>query len=430
MDTLSSYARKSEALKTESLRPIVKKLQKVIHSRLVEASDPRVIAPALLRSATFDLSYILIRHRQWHHAELLSELAIDYLTSDYLIPGTIATQIVESALDVLHSYTPREIEWTALDYEHEFLEHLIVCSLISRDEEALAIDLGFGRNVLGLLKNALELESGHGMFHFASDLSQKLSDNMQRIFDEIEKKPEHMDLYRLKNLLQRDDSTAKNKLKMGYLQILNTILTACWPDGKTEAELQGEVEDDHFATDLRVLLRNGLLYEEPRSRGQKSLYRLSNKGYELTSTNFAFSHWQEVGSQLHLQHMPSAYQSTVLQILAKESVENLQDLLEAEGQYLSPQALRFVVEHLKQSGDEQGLVEIFANLLHNQAHAWIRVVICQALPLPSGKTLSPDALDNLLNHDPSPMVRSAARASVQRSRRRANAAQGIEARQP
>lgn len=428
MDTLTSYSRKSEALKAENLRPIVKKLQKVIHSRLMESSDPRVIPPALLRSAAFDLSYILIRHRQWHHAELLSELAIDFLTSEYLIPGSVATQIVENALDVLHSYTPREMDWSPSDYEREFLEHLIICSLISRDEESLAIDLGFGRNVLGLLKNALDLESGPGIFHFASDLTQNLSVIMQRIFDEIDESPANMDLYRLKNLLQRDDATTKNKLKKDYLQTLNKILTACWPDGKTESELQALVQDEHFASDLRLLLRNGLIYEEPQSLRKKPLYRLSNKGYELTCMQFAFSHWQTVGDALHLHDMPSAYQSTVLQILAKESRPQLQSLIETEGQYLSPQALRFVIEHLKQNDGEQGLLEIFENLLHNQAHAWIRVEICQALPLPSGRTLPGPELDALLNDDPSPMVRSAARAAVQRTRRRTNASQGSEAR--
>ncbi|RZA19212.1 MAG: hypothetical protein EOP10_19885 [Proteobacteria bacterium] len=418
VDTLTSYSRKAEILRTETLKPIVKKLQKTIQSRMLEDSEPRVVPPGLIRAAAFELSYLLIRHRQWHHAALLSELAIDFLTSEYMIAGGPATHIVESALDILHSYTPRELDWSSEDYEREFLEHLIICSLISRDEETLAIDIGFGRNVMSLLKSALDLESSPGVFNFASELTQETFAIMQAIFSEVDESPANMDLYRLKNLLQRDDATPKNRLKKEYLQTLNKILASCWPEGKTEKQLKDLVKDEHFGNDLRLLLRNGLIYEEPRALRQAALFRLSHKGYELTCMHFAFTHWHEVGNRLHLQDMPSAYQSTVLQILAKESVPQLQNLLETEGQYLSPIALRFVIDHMKQSRQEKGLLEIFSNLLHNRAHAWIRVEICQALPLSSGLSLAAELLDSLLNEDPSPMVRSAARAAVQRSRRK------------
>lgn len=420
---MSDYSRKSVLLNAEAISPIVKKLQKVLSFKLTEQIPPRMLPPALLRSLVFDLSYLLIRHRPWHQAELLSELAIDFLQSEYFIPSEAATQTVEAALDVLHSYTPKELSWSEADYEREFLEHLILTSLISRDEDELACDLGFGRNVLSLIKNALELESGPGVFHFAPEITQKLSEIMQTIFDLIEESKTNMDLFRLKNFLQRDESTPKDKLTLPYLGRLNRILAACWPDGKTEKELQALEEDESFSSHLRLLLRNGLIYEEPRGRRQSSLFRLSSKGYELTCLQFAFSHWKDLGHELHLDKLPSIYQSTVLQILAKESQTRLESLLEAEGKHLSPVALRFVIEHMKQEGHEQGLLEIFSNLLHNRAHAWIRVEVCRALPLSNGETLPGELLDSLLNEDPSPMVRSAARASLQRSRRWMKSAQ-------
>lgn len=422
MDILMSFTRKSQALNQESLQPIVKKLQSSIYSLLLQESDPRMMSPALVRSAAFDLSYLLIRHRQWHHASLLPELAIDFLNSEYFIPNALSAGLVETALDVLHSYTPRELDWSVADYEEEFLEHLIICSLISLDEDSLEIDLGFGRNVLNLLKSALALESeSPDVFQFASEATQQLNAIMQRVFSDLDQSPANMDLYRLKNVLQRDISTPKNKLKKPYLTYLATILTACWPLGKTSKELEELGKDELFSADLRLLTRNGLIYEEPASRrNQGSIYRLSNKGYELTSMHFAFSRWQDLGLELHLAQLPSAYQATVLQILAKESAPRLQALIESEGQYLSPIALRFLIEHMKRHEGEKSLLEIFSNLLHNQAHAWIRVEICQALPLGNGESLAASILDQLLNEDPSPMVRSAARAALQRQRRLAN----------
>lgn len=420
MDVLTSFARKSQALNQESLQPIVKKLQSSIYSMLLQEADPRSVSPALVRSACFDLSYLLIRHRQWHQAPVLLELAIDYLNSEYLIPGTLSAQIVEAALDVLHSYTPLELDWTTEDYNQEFLEHLIICSLVSIDEESLEIDLGFGKNVLSLLKNALtlEAESLPDVFQFAPDITQQLNTIMQRVFGELDESPANMDLYRLKNALQRDAATTKHKLKREYLAYLGSILTACWPEGKRAKELEAMGTSEFFAADLRLLLRNGLIYEEPATRRHReSIYRLSNKGYELTCMQFAFSRWQDLGQALHLAELPSPYQATLLQILAKESAPRLQSLLEKEGQFLSPVALRFVIEHMKRHEGEKSLLEIFANLLHNQAHAWIRVEICQALPFANGESLADPLLDQLLNEDPSPMVRSAARAALQRQRR-------------
>ncbi|MBC7662117.1 MAG: hypothetical protein H7249_20670 [Chitinophagaceae bacterium] len=418
MDILNSFTRKSQALNQESLQPIVKKLQNSIYSMLLQETDPRSLSPALVRSACFDLSYLLIRHRQWHHAALLPELAIDFLNSEYHIPGSLSAQMVESALDVLHSYTPRELDWSADDYEEQFLEHLIVCSLISLDEESLAIDLGFGQNVLTLLKNALNVGSDEDVFQFAPELTQQLNKIMERIFAELDESPANMDLYRLKNVLQRDPSTSKNKLNRDYLISLSTMLTACFPDGKSAKDLEAFATSELFGADLRLLSRNGLIYEEPQARrSQGPLFRLSNKGYELTCMQFAFSRWQELGESLHLQDLPSPYQATSLQILAKESSPQLQNLIEKEGQYLSPVALRFVIDHMKRHGGEKSLLEIFLKLLHNQAHAWIRVEICQALPLPNGDCLAGALLDSLLNEDPSPMVRSAARAALQRQRR-------------
>ncbi len=419
MDTVSAYSRKAQFLQNDFFKPIIKSLQNTIHIKILGNQEAKQLPRAVEFSLTFELSYLLIRHRTWQTTELLSELAIDFLASEYRLTQTAATQIVEAAIDVLHRYSLKDGDGNNFNLEEEFLEHLIIASLISADEDTLAIDLGLGKNFLDLLKNALDLESGPEAFHFAPELTQKLSFIMQRIFDEIEIEPATMDLYRLKNLLQRDDSTPKDRWQKEHLKSLNAILASCWPEGKSEKQLTDELSQapELFASHLRLLLRNGLIYEEPRGPKRSSLYRLSHRGYELTCTQFAFDHWQSLGQAIHLRHLPSAYQSTLLQILARQSLEQLQELIESEGQYLSPIALRYIVEHLKQEGQEEGLLAIFVNLLHNQAHAWIRVEICQALPLPGGLTLSSEWLDPLLNEDPSPMVRSAARAAVQRTRR-------------
>ena len=96
------------------------------------------MSPALARSLTFDLTYLLMRHRAWHNAPILSELSIDFLCSEFQIPRQLGTQLVENSLDLLHSYTPVELDWTAEKYEEEFLEHLFICSTLATDDGALA----------------------------------------------------------------------------------------------------------------------------------------------------------------------------------------------------------------------------------------------------------------------------------------------------
>ena len=54
MDTVSAYSRKAEVLQSEALSPIVKNLQKTIHSRLISGNE-RLLGPALVRSAAFEL---------------------------------------------------------------------------------------------------------------------------------------------------------------------------------------------------------------------------------------------------------------------------------------------------------------------------------------------------------------------------------------
>ncbi len=424
MDILAGFQRKSRDLSQDSLLPLAKKLQSAIHNSLIQHTAGRPWPEGLVRAASFELSYLLLRHRAWHYASLLAELATDFLVSEYQIPGGISELVVEAGLEVIHGYTAREAHWSAADYEREFLEHLIVCSLLSLDEESLAGDLGFGANVMRLLRSALALEDQGDSVHFPQEVALQINEIMRSLFDELERFPEAMDMYRLKNHLQRDEATPKYRLTAPYLRALNSILAACWPEGRSEADLMAEHPTEHFASDLRLLMRSGLIYAEPQAKRSKGpRYRLSAKGYEFTCMQFGFTRWRELGQSIHLQDLPAAYQATALQLLAKENGDKLQALLAEEGPYLRPVALRFVVDHLKQANDAKSLLEIFENLLHNKAHAWIRVEICQALPLPNGEMIEDSLLQTLLHEDPSPMVRSAARAAVQRQRLRAGPSQ-------
>lgn len=419
-DVFANFYKKSQFLGQDSLQPILKKLQKTVQKLLLDECDPRTVSPLLIQTACFELSYLLIRHRLWHHASLLSELAIDFLNSEISLPRALSTQIVESALDILHSYTPRESDWQAEDFEEEFLEHLVVSALLSHDESALSIDLGFGQNLLALLKSALEIgtrsEEHPDVFQFAPEVAERLHRIMQRLFREIDEAPWAMDIFRLKNLLQRDPTHSRSVLQRPRLERLLDVLSDCWPNGATAETLQLRYPSEFAEADIRILLRSGLLYEEPQRKPKAPLLRLSAKGYEMSSLRFAFQNWDRLGADLHLDALPSVYQATILQLVTQKAKDKLEGLLATEGKFLSPAALSIVADHMSKAQDTSSLLDIFENLLHNQAHAWLRREICRALPLEDGRTLP--LLDTLVHEDPSPMVRSAARAALQRQKKR------------
>ena len=418
MDISAAFHKKSRFL--EQLRPdsLVIKLQEQIQRNLLGECDVRIFSPGMIRATTFDLSYTLLRHRAWHNAPLLSEFAIDYLNSEYLLPRAVATMIVESALDLLHSYTPAELDWDANDYEKEFLEHLFVCSVIASEDAELAADIGFGRNVIELLKSAMNLgQSCEELFQFAPDLALRLHDLIQGILAAQAQEPWTIDLYKLKNWLQRDPYIKKSSLSAEYLAACLRILLACGPGGASLPSLEHKLKIESLRTFITVLQRIGLVYEELQSAGKPALYRLSHLGFELTASKFIYDLVQDRGFDIELKPLPAAYQANLLQGIWQHSPEEFTKTIMQQSKALSPDAVKMVIEYWKKQRRDETLLELFENMLHNRVHAWLRVQICHALPLQQKPDESKVLLESLAEHDHSPMVRNAARMAMKRQPR-------------
>jgi hypothetical protein len=421
MDFVRSAQRKASYLDQQGLGPLLLKLQTRIHGFLMQEQDLRLVSPALARALTFDLTYLLMRHRAWHNAPILSELSIDFLCSEFQIPRQLGTQLVENSLDLLHSYTPIELDWNAEKYEEEFLEHLFICSTLATNDEALADDIGFGRNLIELLRTAVRLDQDAdtaGLFQFAPELAGKIYRIMNRIFTEQEACPWILDLYRLKNILQREPYTKKKTLTPEYLNRLFNILLCCNWQGNDAKTIAASGIGEHLSSDLGTLSRCGLVYEESRRRPLPNLIRLSAKGLELTGA--AFSMAACAVQHPELKGLPAIYQAAVLERLLSNPSEGRMTWMKNQTPLLAPESLRLLIEILKQQQKDETLLEVFENLLHNHAHAWIRAEICEALPLADKPDVSQNLLRPLASQDPSPMVRQAARAALKRQARMAS----------
>ncbi|MCX6128442.1 MAG: hypothetical protein NTX25_05175 [Proteobacteria bacterium] len=416
MDTVDSYQCKTSYLKQQNLGSLLFEIQTRIHAMLIQENDLRLFSPAMIRSLTFDLSYVLLRHRAWHNAPILAELTIDFLNSEFLVPRALCGQLVENSLDLLHNYTPVEADWTSEQYESEFLEHLLICGAIAEGDSQLADDIGFGRNLSELLRAAMRLDqdSGEGsLFQFAAELVNKLHEILTRILSQQKDCPWILDIYHLKNILQRDPHTRKNDLDLDSLKRLFSILIECSWKGASLKDLSKKSNAAELSADLEILLKHGLIYLEPKGRQRSPFYCLSAVGFQLTEAAFSFnSSRTEIKSLLQL---PAAYQTAYfnrhLDSLPEEHIESIQSLAGS----LAPESLRIFIEYLLEKQKIATLVELFKNLLHSRAHAWIRVEICQALPLMNQMEIAKDLLQSLASEDLSPMVRKAARLALQQN---------------
>lgn len=420
MDIAGHMQKKSQFIEQQKAGPLVRYLQGILQKRLLEDGDIRTLSPAMIRALIFDLTYLMLRHRPWHLAPILSELTIDYLNSEYALPHEICVTLTESMLDLLHHYVAPESEWSAERYDEEFLEHLLVSALRAADEAELCVDLGFGRNVLELLQSAMSLGSSGGAedaFQFAPEVIGRLHKIMEELHRRAASEPTALELYKLKNILQRDPLTRKHSLGQALLERLLAILSACGHRGCSLRGLEPALGAPLVLTDIALLQRNGLIFEEAQKRPLPPLYRLSREAYALTSHGFAAAALAHRGDSLQLSGLPAAYQAALLQLIWQADPLQLSALIAGEAGALSPEALKIVIEAWKKNRQEESLLELFQNLLHNRAHAWIRAEICSALPLRSLQKETQILLDSLAENDPSPMVRSAARLALKRQQK-------------
>ena len=409
------FQKKTQFLRELDQENLLQKILMDIQGILLHEGESRALSPAALRALLIDLSYLLFRHRSWLGAPLLAEVAIDFLNSEYLIPRVLCEHLVEHCLELMLPSFDVDADWDALHYDDEFLEHLFICSILAKSESELAIDLGVGRNMLELLNTAVRMspeDANDDVFHFAPDLVRRLHEIIQRILAEHHEKPWILSQYQLKNGLQRDPHFSRSMLARPHLDKLLELLLAIGPEGCPRSELSTRLPEHGDLAQLAPLLNAGLVYEVPSSgKGRSPVLCLSRSGIECTSARFAFESLRATSSLPKLSGLSAPYQAALIQAVGGDRPEDFPSWIRSQAQDLCPEALRLAIEFWKKQKNDESLLELFKNLLHNQAHAWIRAEICHALPLASLREACYQLLEVLAETDPSPMVRQAAKAA-------------------
>jgi hypothetical protein len=319
----------------------------------------------------------------------------------------------------LHNRVSSESNWSPETYDDEFLEHLFICSILAKSQSDLMLDIGFGRNMLELIEAALRFDSEReqeDVFQFAPFLVQRLHLIIHRVMTEHQESPWILARYHLKNKLQRDPLLPKHQLTPEFLDKLLEVLLEIGPAGCREERLRKKFPPSSLETWLQVLQRCELIYPEgPAKKGGLLSYALSRSGSECSSVRFAFDHIQKGLKGDIWSSLSASYQAALIQAMAIHQPETLPLLPWGQLETLKPEALRLLIEIWKKQKSDETLLEFFQNLLHNQPHAWIRAEICLALPLARQTSGSRQILENLAQHDPSPMVRHEAREALSRT---------------
>ncbi len=416
-DPFQYFFKKSQYLRQAHREQTLLDLKTLIEQLVMRDMDARILSPALLRALILDLSYVLLRHRTWLHAPLLSEVVIDFLNSEHLIPRSLAAEVVEACLDLLHSPINPAADWDADTYDNEFLEHIFICSILAKSELDLILDIGFGRNMLEVLDASVRFDPGQDddVFQFAPDLVQRMHQIIQRVLSEHQEAPWILARYQLKNRLQRDPILPKHQLLPEFLDTLLELLLTIGTLGASEEKLQKSFPKEDLEVWLQILLRSELIYLDGHVKAKVPHYALSRSGSECSSARFAFERLQKGLDLKALAPMSASYQAALLQALAATHPTALDTLPNAEIATLKPEAFRILIDLWKKQKSDESLLEFFQQFLHNQPHAWIRAEICQAFPLARQAIGSQQLLESLAFSDPSPMVRQEARKALSRT---------------
>ncbi|MFW7377419.1 MAG: hypothetical protein ACOH5I_01265 [Oligoflexus sp.] len=430
MTVYDEIMEKSKLIQSHDNNQLVLQLAEHITKKLALLKDKTQIGQGLIKYLAFDLSYILFRHQAWHHAPLFSELTIDHLNSEFRLPRSIATDLVESSLDIFIPYLPEEKDWQPETYDREFLFDLFVASATAKNESKLRSDIGFGNSVIQLFLSAAHLseDTATGIYSFAPEIMQTILDIMQDIASEAQSIPWIMDIYRLRLITSQQRLAHKKRITRQQIHLLFQVL--CWigwqgirhsqldklcQNHSNQAEDSPQPADQrptsniHVEQTLHLLNLNQLIYRH-QIRGE-DYYHLSALGLDLTADCLAQQLLTKNTYDLkNLPGLPAPIQAKIIKHSFTPDGNNMENLLKVAHR-LAPEAIEVIVTKFAGTAYTQQVLELLQKLLHNNQNAWARVKILNALT--RQKEFSKDEvmliLQQLTAGDPSPMVRKAAR---------------------
>lgn len=389
-------------------------LGKVIDHQLAQKGLMRSTPMGLIRALKIDLVYLFTRHQCHINSSIFFDLAMDFVQSEYQLANSVGEDILANAIAKAQ---PNLQQLTASELnriDQDFVTKLFTLCLMAKDDHTLRMEIGFGGNVIKLLRQALEFDDSNSQVKvFSSELLRQFVTVIDSLQEEMSTHPQIASLYKLKLVLNSNIYHQDDVLKLQQLDASLQALLAIGPKGikkKVLAEIYSEkalAKHLSFNRMLRRIEQNGLVYEQIANR--QPLVYLSHQGLKLIGPELATEFLKHANKELSgICQLPEIVQSEILKTVSYTETDYLRFLYK-NGTKLSPRAVSVIAKQLLSGDYANKVVDVLLNLLHNKENLWMRAEICRLLSEVDKTAIVIKAMEGLALKDPSPKVRQIAR---------------------
>ena len=414
MSWYEDIAFKVKYIETNDQVKLADSLGKVLDHQLMQKGLMRSTPMGLIRALKVDLVYLFIKHRCHLNSSIFFDLAVDFLQTEYQLANSICEQILANAIVTAQpkAHTLNASELDRMD--EDFTTKLFTLCLMAKDDHSLRMEVGFGDNVIKLLRQALEFDDSNSEIKvFSSDLLRQFVTVIETIQDEMTAHPQITSLYKLKLVLNSNIYHQEDTFKLQQLDASLKALLMIGPTGIKKKALkklyaeQGLAKHLSFDRLLRRTDQSGLTYEQTVNR--QTLIYPSYQALKLIASDLAVDFIKHSKKDLSgICKLPDIVQGEILKTVSFSETDTLRFLYK-NGASLSPTAVSVIANQLLFGNYANKVVDVLLNLLHNKENLWMRAEICRLLSKVDKTAIVVKAMEGLAQKDPSPKVRQLAR---------------------
>ena len=379
--------------------------------------DPISLPRAAWRLLVFDLSYLFQRYPNFLKSPFFFELSVSFFQTEYGFPFSMAEDLMSAFLHRWFQEADGEPIIMDPSLDQTLMEQLLITALQADKDENLALELGFGTELMQLIKASFELfetpsESlAPSAFVFAPKRTADMLNALRGIVPQWQNCPWSLDLLRLHSLLWPRQPAANPHDKNLDLPVAMALITSCARQPQTQAQLESRFSADRVAALLPLILEAKLLFAWVGPKHKRPSYELSELGFAMTQVFFSYQYWQQNPHTIQLRKVPGPYHKALLRLVYERDPNLWEETIHRDAMHMSPLACEENFLTYQNHKELESVLEFFKNLLHNRPHAWVRAAVCRVIPIDEGHE-DVEALFGLLLNDDSMSIRETARHRI------------------
>ena len=386
---------------------LVKLVKATTIQSLSSADGVPTCAPEVLTSIQLGISYCVFKNLRWIRTALFSEIATDFLTSDFKLSDHVARELIANIIKSLEEFAPLS---TQQDETELFLEHLIQHSLIYNDDEMLQAT-GCGRGLLKALKVAASAigsnnKDGCKHFEFLSPIEARLADSILQVASQVESAEylkETVHIHLLITPLIKNSSLAISA------KLVSLIVALIHLNRPFSAKDLQNICGTKFTQQLVTLMeRAGLIHRYTLASAAKlETWCLTEVAYDICAPSYYKQH--ELDARANFFNHKAQVQTQVIGGLAPGELDDFSEAICCELAKTTPAALAKIlkISNEKQIGLIRKLMPKFEKLT-----SWQREALIGSIENPDALIAVRQLMKKMAESDPSERVQRAALNSL------------------